>query len=118
MQSYAESSDAFRNRWRLRNFRFRRTSWLAAALLLAALAGIAWRFGDAHLALKAVLAVMALIAVLPLISDFRRPQCVHCGAEPERISARTIGGEDNVITACHQCRVLRVAQADSHPLTL
>jgi len=118
MQPYAQSPDAFRPRWRLRNFRFRRISWLVAAVLLVPLAWLGMAMGGAPLALKGVIAAMALIAVAPLLADFRRAQCTHCGAEPERISARTIAGDDHIITACHRCRVVSVAQADSHALTL
>jgi hypothetical protein len=118
IQPYAQRPDAFRTRWRLSHFRFRWSSWLAAALLLALVAAIAWKFGDVHLALKGVLAVMALIAVLPLARDFRRTQCVLCDEQPERLSVRTLSGEDHVVTACHHCRVVKVERADSHPVTL
>jgi hypothetical protein len=118
LQSYAEKPEAFRSRWRIRHFRFHLSSWLVAALLLAPLAWIAWTFGGLHLAIKGVLAVMALIAVLPLVRDFRSARCVLCDEEPERIVARKLSGEENVITACHHCRVFKVEEADSSPLPL
>ena len=118
IQSYSEAPRAFRERWDLRHFRFRPSSWLALALLLAPVAWAAWKFGDAQLALKGVLAVMALIAVLPLLRDLRRSQCLLCKEEPERINARKLSGEEEVITACHQCRVFKVEEVDSSPLPL
>jgi len=118
LQSYAEKPDAFRSRWHLRHFHFRGGSWLAAALLLAPLAWIAWTFGELHLALKGMLAVMALIAVLPLARDFRRPQCVLCDEEADSITARKLSGEEQLIVACHHCRAYRVEEADSSPLPL
>lgn len=118
LQSYAEKPDAFRDRWRLRHFHFRPVSWLASAALLAPLAWIAWRFGGLHLALKGLIAVMALIAVLPLARDFRRPHCVLCDEEAERVVVRRLSGEENVITACHGCRVFKSEEADSSPVPL
>ena len=118
LQSYAEKPDAFRDRWRLSHFHFRWSSWLAAAMLLAPLAWIAWSFGGLHLALKGMLATMALIAVLPLARDFRRPRCVLCDEQADRIVARRLSGEENVVTACHRCRLYRVEEADSAPLPL
>jgi hypothetical protein len=115
IQSYAEAPDAFRDRWRLH---FHWSSWFTAALLVAPIAWIAFTFGDLHLALKGVLAVMALIAVLPLVRDFRRPHCVRCEEEAERITARRLDGEADVITACHGCRVFKAEEADSLPLPL
>lgn len=118
LQSYAEKPDALRARWRLRSSRIRTSSWLVAALLLAPLAAIAWSYGGLHLAMKGMLAVMALIAVLPLARDFRRVRCVLCDAEAEQIIARQLSGEENVITACHHCRVYKVERVDSAPLPL
>src|SRR3954462_777324 len=118
IQPYVERPDALGARWRLSHFRFRWSSCLAGASLLALVAAVAWRFGGVHLALKGVLAVMALIAVLPLARDFRRTQCVLCDEQPERLSVRTLSGEDHVVTACHHCRVVKVERADSHPVTL
>lgn len=111
LQSYTERPDAFRNSWRLSHFRFRWSSWIAAALLLAPLAWLAWTLGGAPFAVKGVLAVVALIAVLPLVRDFRKAQCVLCDEEAERI----VAGEDKTVTACHHCRVYKV---DSSPLPL
>jgi hypothetical protein len=113
IQSYAESPGAFRHRWRLSHFHFRWSSWLSAALLLAPLAWIAWSFGDLHGVLKGALAVMALIAVLPLARDFRRSQCVLCDQQADQVTA-----QDQVITACHHCRVYKVEAADTSPLPL
>lgn len=118
LQSYAEKPEALRDRWRVRHFHFRVSSWLVAGLLLTPLAWIAWSFGGLHLALKGVLAVMALIAVLPLARDFRRPLCVLCDAEAEQVVARKLSGEETVITACHHCRVFKREEADSSPLPL
>jgi hypothetical protein len=116
--SYAETPSAFRTRWRLRHSRIRTSSWVIAALLLAPLAWIAWSFGGLSLAINGMLAVMALIAVLPLARDFRRPQCRLCDEEPDRFVARQLSGEENVITACHRCRVYKVERADSSPVPL
>ena len=118
LQSYAEKPEDFRDGWRLRHFRFRVSSWLVAGLLLAPLAWIAWSFGGLHLAIKGVLAVMALIAVLPLARDFRRPLCVLCDEQADQVVARKLSGEQNVITACHHCRVFKLEQADSSPVPL
>jgi hypothetical protein len=118
LQSYAEKPDAFRSRWRIRHVHFQPSSWLFAALLLAPLAWLAWSFGGLHLAIKGVLAVMALIAVLPLARDLRRPQCVLCDEQADRFVVRRLSGEENVITACHRCRVFKLEEADSSPLPL
>ena len=118
IQSYAEARDVFRNRWRLANFRFRWSSWIVAALLVAPLAWVSAAFSNAHVALKGVVAVMALIAVAPLLRDFSRPQCTHCGEQPERLSVQRLNGDGEVITVCHRCRVLKAEEADSSPLTL
>ena len=118
VQAYAESPGAFRHRFRLRNFRFRWSSWLVGALLLAPLVWIARSAGGVPLALKAVLGVMALIAVLPLARDFRRPQCRRCEEEPEEARVRSLAGEEYVVTACHRCHLVEAAQADSAPLPL
>ena len=115
VQSYADSPGAFRYHWA---WRFRGSSWLAAALFLIPIAWIGWRFGDLHLALKGVVAVMALIAVLPLIRDFRRPQCRQCKAEAEQVRVRKLDGEEQLITACHPCRLVEAREADSSPLPL
>jgi len=115
VQSYAESPDAFRHRW---GFRLRGSSWLAAGVMLVALAGVAWHFGDLHLALKGAVAVIALIAVLPLIRDFRRPQCRQCNAEAEQVRLRRLDGEDELVTACHHCRLMQRQQTGSSPLPL
>lgn len=118
LQSYAENPDAFRTRWGVRHFHFHPSSWLVAALLLAPLAWIAWSFGGLHLAIKGMLAVMALIAVLPLVRDFRSARCTLCDEEPDRILVRKLTGEENVITACHHCRLYKVEEADSSPVPL
>ncbi len=118
LQSYAENPDAFRTRWGVRHFHFHLSSWFVAALLLAPLAWIAWSFGGLHLAIKGMLAVMALIAVLPLVRDFRSARCTLCDEEPDRILVRKLTGEENVITACHHCRLYKVEEADSSPVPL
>ena len=115
VQSYAQSSNAFRYHWALR---FSGSSWAVAAVMLSALAGVAWHFGDLHLALKGVLAAMALIAVLPLIRDFSRPQCRQCKAQAEQVRVRKLDGEEQLITACHPCRLVAPQEADSSPLPL
>jgi hypothetical protein len=115
VQSYAESPEAFRTRWA---FRFRWSSWLVVGLFLLPLAWIAWRFGDVHIALKGVVAVMALIAVAPLVRDFRRPQCRLCEGEPERVRVQKQDGDEFLVTVCHPCHVLKVDEADSSPLPL
>src|SRR4051812_26550860 len=101
IESYAESPGAFRRR-------LRGSSWLTALLVLAAVAAIAWAFGDLHLALKGVLAVIALSAALPLLRDFRRAQCTLCGRPAEEITVRKPTGEQEVRLACHHCRVFKV----------
>ena len=111
VQSYGEAPGAFRRRWRLSHFRFRWSSWLTAAVLVFPLAWIAWRFADVNLALKGVLAVMALLAVAPLVRDFRRPQCRQCGEQAEEVRVRKLDGEEQVITACHQCRLVEGKEA-------
>jgi hypothetical protein len=118
VQAYAESPGAFRNRWRLRYLRFRRSSWLVAAAFLLPLAWITWRLGDVHLALKGVLSVMALIAVLPLARDFRRSQCRRCEEEAQQARVQKLGGEEFVVSACDHCRVMELRQADSSALPL
>ena len=94
LQGYVERPDAFRSRWQFNRFRFRWSSWILAALLLVPLAWIT---------LKGAEAVVALIAVLPLVRDFRRVQCVLCDSQPDRIAI----DEGKTLTACHQCRVFR-----------
>jgi len=102
LPGYVERPDAFRNRWRLNHFRFRWSSWILAALLLLPLAWIT---------LKGAVAVVALIAVLPLVRDFRRAQCVLCDSQPDRIAI----DEGKTLTVCHHCRVFRT---DSRRLPL
>ena len=118
VQAYAESPGAFRNRWRLRYFRFRGSSWLAAALLLAPLAWLAPALGGVHALLKVVLGAMALVAVLPLARDFRRSQCRRCEEEAQQTRVRKLGGEEWVVTACDHCRVKAVREVDSSLLPL
>jgi len=110
---YAQAPGAFRNRWSLRHFRFRWSSWIAVALLVAPVVWLGFGFADAHLALKGVIAVMALIAVTPLLRDFRRSQCRRCGQDAERMSIR-----DEIVTVCHRCRIVERSPADSSPLPL
>ena len=101
VQAYAESPGAFRNRWRLRYFRFRGSSWLAAALLLAPLAWLAPALGGVHALLKVVLGAMALVAVLPLARESEEAR--RRGVHRHRV---------------RHCRVVELREADSSPLPL